>query len=321
MDGGAIIPGRGGGQLEAIDFATPKTIDEAVEIMASNGDRARMLAGGTDLIVQLRAGRRSLDVVVDSKGIPELNELSYDAQNGLTIGAAVPCYKLYEDPAISKAYPGLIDAATLIGGIQIQGRASIGGNLCNAGPAGDSIPALIVHSATCNIAGPNGLRSIAVEDFCTAPGRNVLGPDEMLVSLTVPAPPSDSGTHYLRFIPRNEMDIAVVGGGFISFETPNRTTAETLTPYSEALEKYGGLVQGKDYWVERLPEDHIIFHAFFDLRGGMPNNSHTAEGKSGLLLWNYAIGHFIKGRMVGLATNTWQWNSPGGLRLAVNVVI
>ena len=137
---------------------------------------------------------------------------------------------------------------------------------------------------------------------------------------------SPRGSWEHRALRPNETELAnlaqyLMAGGFIFFETPNRTTAETLIPYSEALEKYGGLVQGKDYWVERLPEDHIIFHAFFDLRGGMPNNSHTAEGKSGLLPWNYAIGHFIKGRMVGLATNTWQWNSPGGLRLAVNVVI
>ena len=199
--------------MEAIDFATPKTIDEAVQIMASHGDRARMLAGGTDLIVQLRAGRRSLDVVVDSKGIPELNELSYSAQNGLTIGAAVPCYKIYQNEEVASAYPGLIDSATLIGGIQIQGRASLGGNLCNAAPSGDSIPGVITMGGVAHIVGPNGSRDVPAEEFCTGPGRNVLQAGEILVSIKIPAPQAHSGTNYLRFIPRNEMDIAVAGVG------------------------------------------------------------------------------------------------------------
>jgi carbon-monoxide dehydrogenase medium subunit len=172
-----------------------------------------MLAGGTDLIVQLRAGRRSLDVVVDSKGIPELNELSYSAQNGLTIGAAVPCYKIYQNQEVASAYPGLIDSATLIGGIQIQGRASLGGNLCNAAPSGDSIPGIIAMSGVAHIVGPNGSRDVPAEEFCTGPGRNVLQAGEILVSIQIPAPQAHSGTNYLRFIPRNEMDIAVAGVG------------------------------------------------------------------------------------------------------------
>jgi len=120
---------------------------------------------------------------------------------------------MYDDKALSKAYPGLIDSASLIGGVQIQGRASMGGNLCNASPAADSIPALIVHSAICNIAGPKGRRQLAVEEFCVAPGRNALQAGEFLVSLQIPAPQPGFGAAYLRFIPRNEMDIAVVGVG------------------------------------------------------------------------------------------------------------
>ncbi len=199
--------------MEWIDFVTPKTISEAVELLASKGDRARAMAGGTDVLVQLRGGRRSADLVVDMKGIPELNELSYSAQNGLTLGAAVPCYRIYEDKAVIDNYPGLIDAASLIGGIQIQGRASIGGNLCNASPSGDSIPPVIALSGVANIAGPNGTRQVPVEQFCTGPGQNVLQNGEILVSLTIPAPQPHSGTNYLRFIPRNEMDIAVAGVG------------------------------------------------------------------------------------------------------------
>ena len=199
--------------MEAIEFTTPKTIDEAVQAMASKGDRARALAGGTDLLVQLRGGRRSADLVVDVKDIPELNEISYSASSGLTIGAATPCYELYQNADVSANYPGLVDSASLIGSIQIQGRASLGGNLCNAAPSADAIPPMIALGAVANIAAPNGTRQVPVEDFCTAPGRNVLEPGEILVSINVPAPPANSGANYLRFIPRNEMDIAVAGVG------------------------------------------------------------------------------------------------------------
>ncbi|MFO0969181.1 MAG: FAD binding domain-containing protein, partial [Gemmataceae bacterium] len=167
----------------------------------------------TDLIVQVREHRRDIDVMVDIKRIPEVNELSFDPAKGLTIGAALPCYRIYEDATVNRHYPGLIDAASLIGGIQIQSRASLGGNLCNASPAGDSIPALIALEGVCDIAGPSGMRQVPVESFCTAPGRTVLSRGELLVRLRFPAPKPRSGAAYLRFIPRNEMDIAVVGAG------------------------------------------------------------------------------------------------------------
>jgi len=174
---------------------------------------ARLLAGGTDLLVQLRAGRKETDLVIDLKRIPELNALEYDTVRGLTIGAAVPCYRIYRDSTVARAYPALVELASLIGGTQIQGRASLGGNLCNAAPSADSIPLLIALGATCRISGPGGAREIAVEDFCTAPGRNVLQPGELLVALHLPPPAPHSGARYLRFIPRNEMDIAVAGVG------------------------------------------------------------------------------------------------------------
>ena len=199
--------------MEDFDFAVPKSIDEAVSILNEHGDRARMIAGGTDILVMMRAGRRLADVVVDVKEIPELNQMTVSADGGLTLGAAVPCYRIYEDQAVASAYPGLIDSASLIGGIQIQGRASIGGNLCNAAPSGDSIPAVIALSGVCHIAGPNGNRRLPAEDFCTAPGQNALQQGEMLVAIEFPAPAGNSGANYLRFIPRNEMDIAVAGVG------------------------------------------------------------------------------------------------------------
>ena len=197
-----------------IDYASPHSVREAVDLLNAAGDKARVLAGGTDLLVQLRGGRfDGVNLVIDGKGIPELNEITYDPEGGLTLGAAVPCYRMYGNQAISRAYPGLIDSASLIGGTQIQGRASFGGNLCNATPSGDSIPAMIAHGASANVAGPNGSRQIAVEDFCTGPGRNALERGEMLVSISFPAPASGFGANYMRFIPRNEMDIAVAGVG------------------------------------------------------------------------------------------------------------
>jgi carbon-monoxide dehydrogenase medium subunit len=213
--------------MKPIDYAAPKTVAETVALLAAHGDRARILAGGTDLLVQLREGRRDLDWLVDVKHVPEANELAFDPQRGLRIGAAVPCYRIYEDAAIGKAYPGLVDAASLIGGIQIQSRASLGGNLCNGSPAADSIPALIAHEAVCTVAGPEGTREVAVENFCTGPGRTVLRRGEFLVGFHLPPPRPRSGTLYVRFIPRNEMDIAVVGVGVAVAldETRTRCTA------------------------------------------------------------------------------------------------
>jgi carbon-monoxide dehydrogenase medium subunit len=181
--------------------------------MAEKGEAARVLAGGTDILVEMRTGRRNVERLVDLKAVPELNELSYSPEQGLRMGAAVPCHRLYEDAAISGAYPGLIDAASLIGGIQIQGRASFGGNLCNASPSADTIPVLIAYGARAEIAGPDGRRKVFVKDFCTAPGQSVLQPGELLVAIQIPLNRKNSGAHYLRFIPRNEMDIAVVGAG------------------------------------------------------------------------------------------------------------
>jgi carbon-monoxide dehydrogenase medium subunit len=209
--------------LKAIDYAAPKTLAEATALLNQHGDRARVLAGGTDIIVQVRENRRDLDLLVDVKNIPEVNELSYDALKGLKLGAAVPCYRIYENAEIAKAYPGLIDAVSLIGGIQIQSRASVGGNLCNASPAADSIPTLIVHETVCVIAGAKGTREVPAEAFCTGPGKTCLTKGEMLVSLVIPPLKANFGARYFRFIPRNEMDIAVVGVGVSLTLDANKT--------------------------------------------------------------------------------------------------
>src|SRR5262245_52188522 len=170
-----VIPRQGGKHLQAFDYVAAQTVDEAVSLLAAKGAQARVLAGGTDLIVQLREGRRRLELVVDVKQIPDLNILTYSTQNGLQLGAAVPCHRIYGDAVMPQADPGLRDAFQLVGGTKIQGRASVGGNPCNSSPAADTTPTPIAHRATCVIAGPSGRREVPVEEFCTGPGRNVLG--------------------------------------------------------------------------------------------------------------------------------------------------
>ncbi len=199
--------------MHAINYEAPTTLDQAVGILKKHGDNARPFCGGTDIIIQLRAGVRRTEHLVDVKNIKELHTLSYDAKKGLRLGAAVPCIQIHESELMHKHYPGLTEAAHLIGSLQIQNRASVGGNLCNGSPAADTTPALIALGAKAKIAGPKGEREVPVESFVVSPGHTVLGPGEILVELLIPAPAPHSSDAYLRFIPRNEMDIAVVGVG------------------------------------------------------------------------------------------------------------
>lgn len=213
--------------MQAFDYVSVHNIEMAVSLLDQYKENARVLSGGTDLINQLREGRRRAALLVDIKPIPEVNQITYDPIQGLWIGAAVPCLRLCSDPTVAAHYPGLVDAASLIGGIQIQARASLGGNLCNASPAADSIPALIVNETICVIAGPAGNRQVRVVDFCTAPGRTVLQPNEMLVALHLPPTQDHSGASYLRFTPRAEMDIAVAGAGAAVVLSEDGSTFET----------------------------------------------------------------------------------------------
>ena len=199
--------------MHELHYEAPTSLDQAIGLLAAAGDDGRMLAGGTDLIIQMRAGVREPGQVIDAKKIPELQTLSYDAQSGLRLGAALACCEIIDNPTVRQHYPGLVEAAGLIGSDQILARASVGGNVCNGSPAADTTPALIALNATCHIAGPNGPREVAVEDVVTAPGQTALAADELLVEFRIPAPPAKAADCYQRFIPRNEMDIAVVGVG------------------------------------------------------------------------------------------------------------
>lgn len=199
--------------MQAFSYVPARSIAEASEILSKEGEGAKLLSGGTDIIVQLREGRRSAKVVVDVKGIPELNQLTFDSRAGLVVGAAVPCHRIYNNAEIAKAYPGLIDAVSLIGGTAIQGRATLGGNVGTASPAGDSIPALIAHEATVVVASRSVTKEMPLEKLFAGPGKTVLQPGELIVCFKLPAPKPNAAGAYLRFIPRNEMDIAVVSAG------------------------------------------------------------------------------------------------------------
>lgn len=194
-----------------LNYLKPATVDEAVSELGRNAGQ-RVLAGGTDLLVQLRSGRLQAQGIVDLKRIPELRGVRQEG-GGFRIGAAVSGAELAEAAALVAAWPGVVEAARLIGSTQIQGRASLGGNLCNASPAADSVPALIAAGAVCTVAGPGGRRDVPVEDMIVAPGKTALAPGEFVVDFRLPAQAPRGADAYLRFIPRTEMDIAVVGAG------------------------------------------------------------------------------------------------------------
>ena len=195
-----------------MEYKAPGSIDEAVTLLAQASSSAQILAGGTDLLVQIRAGFTKPSLVVDVKNIPELQTISLD-DDGVRIGAAVSGAELGENDAVKAAWPGLVEATELIGSTQIQGRASLGGNLCNASPAADTVPALVAASAICLIAGPDGQREAPVEQIVTGPGQTSLKNGEFVVQFQLPKKLPRSADAYLRFIPRTEMDIAVVGAG------------------------------------------------------------------------------------------------------------
>ncbi len=193
-------------------YEAPDSLEAAASLLAGESGVARVLAGGTDLLVQLRAGMVEPDLVVDIKKIDEVRAIS-EEDGGFRIGAAVTGAELGENEAVKAAWPGVVEAVELIGSTQVQGRATAGGNLCNASPAADSVPAMIAAGATVSIAGPNGRREAPVEDIVTGPGQTSLEKGEIVVSFKLPARPANSGDAYLRMIPRTEMDIAIVGVG------------------------------------------------------------------------------------------------------------
>ncbi len=201
--------------MSSFAYAAPESLEQALAVLkelADKGKACQVLAGGTDLLVQLRLIDPSPRTLVDIKKLAETNRLDIDGSE-LYIGAAIPAAELTANETLKELIPGLIEATDLIGSTQIQGRATIGGNLCNASPAGDTISALIVNQGKCVIASSTGTRELPVEDFVTGVGSNALEPGELLLGLTFPRPSDSTRDAYLRFIPRTEMDIAVAGAG------------------------------------------------------------------------------------------------------------
>jgi len=193
-------------------YEAPKSLDQAVALLSAEKGEARVLAGGTDLLVQMRTDVVEPTLLVDIKGIAELRQIKEEA-GGFRVGAAVTGAELKEHPELKAAWPGVVEAANLIGSTQVQGRATMGGNLCNGSPAADSVPALIAAGAKACIVGPKGRREVPVEDVMLAPRKLSLAKGELIASFLLPARAPHTGDAYLRFIPRTEMDIAVVGCG------------------------------------------------------------------------------------------------------------
>ena len=209
--------------MRPFSFAAPQTLDEAIEIMAHSNGGARPLVGGSDLIDQLRTGRKQAAMVVDIKRIPEMKKLEYVEGEGLHVGAGVSCTDTANYEPTGRYFPSIKESCLLIGSTQIQNRASMAGNVCNAAPSADTLPSLITYGTRAIIAGPQGRREVLLENFFLGPSRTVLEPNELLVELVVPPPDPNSDGHYLRFIPRGEMDIAVAGAAsMVAVDTTSR---------------------------------------------------------------------------------------------------
>ncbi len=198
--------------MSNLSYAAPTSVDEAGKLLAGASGLAKVLSGGTDLLVQMRAGRMQPELIVDTKKIPGLIGIR-EENGGFVIGAATPGAVVEAHAGLNKAWPGLVEALDLIGSTQVQGRCSLAGNLCNASPAADSVPALYAAGAVAVVVGSAGRREVPVEQIPTGPGRTSLAKDEFILEFKLPPRPARSSDAYLRFIPRTEMDIAVVGCG------------------------------------------------------------------------------------------------------------
>ena len=197
--------------MNSFTYESPKSLQEATSLLSKQAGVIRPLVGGSDLIDQLRTNRKQADLVMDIKSIPETTSMEFDTNGALHLGSAVSCADTYANPKVRSQFTAIAESCELIGSVQIQNRASAGGNVCNSSPSADTIPALLVHDAIAIIASAKGLREIALNEFFTGPGKNVLEAGEFLLKLVIPNPSDNSASHYLRFIPREEMDIAVAG--------------------------------------------------------------------------------------------------------------
>ena len=249
--------------LKPFSYVAPKSLEEAYQVLAKADGlgQVRAIVGGTDLIDQMKQDRRTPSTVMDIKRIPEMMRLEWVPGEGLHIGAAVPCTDTAAFADVKKNYSSIEESCLLVGSIQIQNRASIGGNIGNSAPSADTVPALLTYSARAVITGPRGRREVALEEFFTGPGQNVLAPDEVLLETIVPTPPSNSSGHYLRFIPRNEMDIAVAGvASMLALEPGTRRCNQarialaSVAPTPVCAKASESLLEGQEVTAELIRE-------------------------------------------------------------------
>jgi len=198
--------------MSGLSYAAPTSVDDAVKLLAGASGLAKVLSGGTDLLVQMRSGRMKPDLIVDTKKIPGLIGIR-EENGGFVVGAATPGAVVEAHAGMNAAWPGVVEALDLIGSTQVQGRCSLAGNLCNASPAADSVPAMVAADVIAVVVGPKGRREVSVGQIPVSPGRTSLAKDEFILEFKFPPRPARSSDAYLRFIPRTEMDIAVVGCG------------------------------------------------------------------------------------------------------------
>ena len=249
--------------MNPFSYVAPQNLAEALQVLAQaeGPGHVRAIVGGTDLIDQMTQGRRTPSVVLDVKRIPEMMRLEWVPGEGLHIGAAVPCTDTAAFGAVTENYSSIQESCGLVGSIQIQNRASIGGNICNSAPSADTVPGLITYAARAVITGPRGRREVPLEEFFTGPGQNVMEPDEILLETIVPPPPTNSSGHYLRFIPRNEMDIAVAGVGSLLVLEPGtsrctqaRIALASVAPTPVRARAAEGVLEGKEVTADLIRE-------------------------------------------------------------------
>ena len=197
--------------MRRFEYLEARTLRQAVRMLQQHGQQARIVAGSTDFLVRWRAGFWHPDYVVNIQHVPGLSRVAYSARNGLRLGALVTIQTLEQHPAIRRHYPALAAAAASFAGVQVRNLATVGGNICNASPSGDTLPALLVYGAECRLSGPDGNRQMPLDELFTGPGQTVLAQDEVLTEITLPPPSRNTGSLYIKHSPRGAMDIATVG--------------------------------------------------------------------------------------------------------------
>ena len=197
--------------MRRFEYLEPRTLRQAIRMLQQHGEGARIVAGSTDFLVRWRAGFWHPDQVVNIQRIPGMGRVTFSRQNGLRLGALVTIQALEQHPAIRRHYPALAAAAASFAGVQVRNLATVGGNICNASPSGDTLPALLAYGAECRLSGPDGHRQVALDQLFTGPGRTVLAQDEILTEITLPPPVPNTGSLYIKHSPRGAMDIATVG--------------------------------------------------------------------------------------------------------------